>query len=165
MATDVAELAAEVTAILARLMPAVGHTASGVLDRLGDRMIDDTSDATVTWLRRLINRLFVKHPENGDADDEDIMPVDTISHEVAETLQELAVSPDTKSTQRLLSLYIRDALTADPSLVATVQDLLAQAPGTAPGILASPASISTQNSGGVNVANTGTIGDVNLFGR
>ncbi|MEU4697420.1 hypothetical protein [Nonomuraea dietziae] len=86
------------------------------------RAQEDAADATVTWGRRILQRVFGTR-ETGD--------------ETPEVLQDLSEDPDDSDLQAALRVQLRKALMADPALAEDVRGMLQQAMGPTTNIMAS----------------------------
>jgi hypothetical protein len=110
--------------------------------------------------------VFVRHGDGSRVDPDQPLPEDAVvDAEVAETLEDLAVDPDSRAARRLLTRYVVDAAAADPRLAGVLEELVAQAPPATVAGMTTSGSISQANTGGVNIANTGIARDVTAHGE
>lgn len=166
MSGEIAGLADQVVEVLAHWWPAVGGVAGGVavgvVDRLRDKATEAASDAAVWWVRRVVLRVFARRADGTPVDPDAPIPADAVvAAEVDETLNELAADPESRSARRLLARYITDAAATDRELVAVLRELVAQAPAVT-GSVGVSGGIRQEGSGGVNIANTGVAGNIDV---
>ena len=107
---DLAQLSAD---IVPYVTAAVGAYGGAVVKNATDSAVETGSDATVTFGRRLLARLFVS----------------ARGEQVASAVQDLADEPDDETSLDLVRAQIRKALAADPALAEELAAIVRDAGG------------------------------------
>ncbi|AEV85729.1 hypothetical protein ACWT_4707 [Actinoplanes sp. SE50] len=96
------------TSVLPYVSAVAGAYGSAVLDKVKDAAAEDGADATVSWGRKLLSRLFAG--KRGE--------------KVSDAVRELAADPADEASLALVRAQILKALTEEPSLATEVRELL-----------------------------------------
>jgi tetratricopeptide (TPR) repeat protein len=108
--------AATAALVMKYLLPEISNLGEQVLEKSGDA----ASDAAVGFGQRLLRRLLRRRPGS---------PTDVIEQGIERRVLAVSADPGQQNASIQLEGAIEDLLTADPELLASVRELLDQAPG------------------------------------